>query len=158
METIIEEITTNSNRKETLGLRCTPELKFKLTAKAKKLGITLSEYCANILSNNESVSIEKDNALNDVRVINQKILSLVASSNEEKTQHKSEIQKSIMENERIKNEAQSIKAERDKFKKEMVLFKSQSGQNLDKIALIISVVIIIGWIAYDVFKTKKVKI
>ena len=34
----------------------------------------------------------------------------------------------------------------------------QSGPNLGKMALITSVVIIIGWIAYNVFKPSKVKI
>jgi hypothetical protein len=130
--TIEEEIQSNGNRKTMLGLRCFAELKFKLTEDAKSLGLTLSEYCENILLNNESLLIEKNNAIKDVTNIQRKMSTLQAIFTEFKAQQKMEIQKANAENEMIKNESVSVKTERDKLKKEMDLLNKQIALFSDK--------------------------
>jgi hypothetical protein len=63
IETITDEIQSNGTRKINIGLRCYGELKLKLSNEAEALGLSLSEYCENILIN-RGLSEEESEAAN----------------------------------------------------------------------------------------------
>lgn len=87
-EKINKEITETGNRKINIGVRAYSELKLKLTDKAKALGISLSEYCENILATHEGLmeeinqlKIERDDS-NQKNFGLMKVIKLIKIENE----------------------------------------------------------------------------
>lgn len=108
MKTKKNESTTNGNRKIMLGVRCFSELKAKLIAESKNLGISLSEYCESILQNKDTLLSEKDFANMELKLKKENILLIEAKFEEVKFQYKNDILKVSKENDRIMDESDAI--------------------------------------------------
>ncbi|MDO9000233.1 MAG: hypothetical protein Q7W45_10750 [Bacteroidota bacterium] len=117
-ETIEDEITNTGNRKTVLGVRCYPELKFKLSEEAEKLGISLSECAENILLNKDALLSEKEDAISEVEILKNKCLRL-----EEMLISKDAIISSKQNH--FNNEYQKLNTENTKLKLEVDLMKKQ---------------------------------
>lgn len=124
-ETIKDEITANGNRKTMLGVRCFPELKFKLTEEAQALGITLSEHCENILLNKDVLLSEKEVAYHELELIKQKMLVVFETLAETKAQHKTELQKAKVEKDRLIAENDQLKKNAEIMKQQIALFSDK---------------------------------
>lgn len=121
-ETIDNEIAAKGNRKTMLGVRCFAELKFKLTEEAQALGITLSEHCENILLNKDALlsEIEETNVL--IEELRKKIQETYNESTEIKSHYKVELQKKILENDRLSTENTQLKKNSELMKQQLALF------------------------------------
>lgn len=118
LETIEEEILTNGNRKIVIGIRCYGELKFKLTEEANNLGISLSEHCENSLLNKDIFQTEKENALNEIIILEKKITELKKIGAQNSSQHQVEFEQ--------------LKTENNEFKKNIVMMNAQIAVFTDK--------------------------
>lgn len=118
MEKIEDEITSNGNRKINIGLRCYAELKYKLVEEAQNLGISLSEYCENILLNKDTILSENQNFIDEIEVLNQHMFE-VKKTFEEAT---SKCQTALKE---VKSENDNLKREVDVLNNQIVLFTNK---------------------------------
>lgn len=60
----------NTDKKVTLGFKCSPETKIELAEKARNFGLTLSEYVQNIIKNRKS---EKDVLINKIKELSDRL-------------------------------------------------------------------------------------
>ncbi len=116
-ETIDDEITFNGNRKTMLGVRCYPELKFKLTAEAENLGITLSEHCEGILSNKDNILSEKESATHELEQVKQKLILATLTLEETNERH-------ITDNNVLLSEKEFVTRELEQVKQKLMLVTS----------------------------------
>ena len=130
METIEDEITSNGNRKINIGLRCYAELKFKLTEEAQNLGISLSEYCENILLNKDTILAANQNFINEMQVLNQEMIEVLKTFEETKSNYQTELKKVKSENDSLKREVHELNNQVALFtnKQLLFLFEKVKGQ------------------------------
>lgn len=119
---IKDGFTEGGNRKTMLGVRLFHELKHKLTEEAKERGITLSEYCENILALNEAVSTEKLILIQDLEQSQANLLLFTENMSKEKAQHKLEIVKAQMEISQLKKQVEDTKPQLALVNHERLLF------------------------------------
>lgn len=112
IDKIAAEIEINGSRKINIGVRAYPELKNKLSEEASGLGITLSEYCENILLNKELIPNEKKYSMQEVETLRGKVSKLNSLLADGVNQHKDEMEnrkKLIAENEKLNIENTDLK-------------------------------------------------
>lgn len=133
---IKNEVNPISNRKPTLGLRCSSGLKFKLTEEAAIQGISLSEYCESILLNKDMVLLEKEKTINESEALKQKILTIEANSNKARNQ-------CVIELEKANAAAQTNHALKVKFTETNIFQTNESNKRI-LILFILFVITAIG--------------
>lgn len=99
MELFDEEFFENSAQKVVVGVRCTPDLKNELIIESQNIGISLSEYCENILLNKRLLK----NNNKDFQLEIENLKKANNSLTEENTNLKNEIKVSITDNSLLGN-------------------------------------------------------
>ena len=130
MESIKKEIRANGNRKVNIGVRGYPELKYKLAENAQNLGMTLSEYCENILLNNDTIILENRNYIDEIEILNQQMLEIKKIFEEASSKYQTTLKEVKSENDHLKRAVDILKNQVTLFtnKQLLLLFEKLKGQ------------------------------
>jgi uncharacterized protein YpuA (DUF1002 family) len=133
-ENLNEETDKNGNRKIVVGVRCYGELKFELTQEAKKIGISLSEYCENIFINYNQLVKQLDKAKKDLESSIKKLQNSQVELKNIEFQRKNDLSQFEIEIEKLSNEIVLLKKQTKLFSNPKLLkdFEKLKGSK-DKI-------------------------
>ena len=98
-----------SNSKPVISIRCFPELKYQLAENAQDLGITLSEYCENILNHAEKINDENKKLKMKIADESSKLLNTVEQLESQKNNHIKKLKEINILTEQLQNENKTLK-------------------------------------------------